>query len=103
LGGLPKTDDKINVNKIKNRIAHAYIIGKKPLFFANYLRGKVKYTIKKSLKDVLKIIFKNQRNVDKKITVLFSPASASFDQFKNFEDRGNKFKKYTKTYVKRFF
>ena len=103
LGGLPKTDDKINVDKIKKRIAHAYIIGKKPLFFANYLRGKVKYTIKKSLKDVLKIIFKNQRNVDKKITVLFSPASASFDQFKNFEDRGNKFKKYTKTYVKRFF
>ena len=28
-----------------------------------------------------------------KYTILFSPAAASFDQFKNFADRGNQFKK----------
>jgi len=28
--------------------------------------------------------------------VLFSPASASFDMFKNFEERGNKFKELVK-------
>ena len=28
--------------------------------------------------------------------ILLSPASASFDLYKNFEDRGNKFKQYVK-------
>jgi len=30
-------------------------------------------------------------------TVLFSPGAASFDQFKNFEARGNNFKKLIKS------
>ena len=29
--------------------------------------------------------------------VLFSPSAASFDQFKNFEQRGNQFKEIVKT------
>ena len=37
-----------------------------------------------------------------KITILFSPASASYDQFKNFEDRGNQFKRLIKTYAKKY-
>ena len=39
----------------------------------------------------------------KKITILLSPASASYDHFKNFEERGNKFKKLTMNYAKRYF
>ena len=33
-------------------------------------------------------------------TILFSPASASFDMFKNFADRGNKFKELVNRIVK---
>ena len=35
-------------------------------------------------------------------TVLFSPASASYDQFNNFVERGNQFKKIVKDYAKKF-
>mgnify|MGYP000129373550 CR=1 FL=1 len=35
-----------------------------------------------------------------KKTILFSPASASFDTFKNFEERGRYFNKLIKNYIK---
>jgi len=38
----------------------------------------------------------------KKCLILLSPAAASFDQFKNFEIRGNKFKKLCKKYARKF-
>ena len=38
--------------------------------------------------------FSNQKKY-----ILFSPAGASFDSFKNFEDRGCYFNKLIKTYI----
>ena len=38
---------------------------------------------------------------DEKLTILFSPASASYDQFKNFVERGEKFKSLVKYYAKK--
>ena len=35
-------------------------------------------------------------------SILFSPASASFDQFLNFEDRGNTFKKLSIKYARKY-
>ena len=101
LGGQPKMNDKINIEKFKKKIIHGFIIGKHSKFFKKQLKNKISYTVIKELKDVMRIIFKFVNKSNKKITILFSPASASFDQFKNFEDRGNCFKKYTKYYAKR--
>ena len=40
----------------------------------------------------------NQDNFSKK-TLIFSPSAASFDSFKNFEDRGQYFNKLIKKYL----
>ena len=44
-----------------------------------------------------------RKNPNKKMNVLLSPASASYDQYKNFDERGNEFKKLIKTYVHKYF
>ena len=67
--------------------------------FEKYLKGKVNLRLCKTLNNAVISIFKDTKNVThKKIIILLSPASASYDQFKNFEDRGNRFKKLIKNY-----
>ena len=51
-----------------------------------------------TLEETIPIAKKNAKNGD---VVLFSPASASFDMFKNFADRGNQFKKLVRTLKER--
>ena len=42
------------------------------------------------------MIINKEKTIDK--TILFSPCAASFDSFKNFEDRGLYFNKLVKDY-----
>ena len=94
VGGLPKHQDKFYLKNVKKNITKAYIIGKKTSFFKNSIKKDIPYSISKNIKNALKNIFKDLKiNNNSKNTILFSPAAASFDQFKNFEDRGNYFKK----------
>jgi UDP-N-acetylmuramoylalanine-D-glutamate ligase len=55
------------------------------------------------LKNAIRDVFKELLLIrEKSVTVLFSPASASYDQFNNFAERGDQFKKITKDYAKKF-
>ena len=40
--------------------------------------------------------------IKKNNTILLSPAAASYDQFINFEKRGDEFKKISKIYARKF-
>ena len=93
VGGLPKIGDRFQLEEIKKNIIKVYIIGKYMKNFKNYLKGSVNLQLCTTLRNAIIAIFKDTRNIrDKKITILLSPASASYDQFKNFEERGNSFK-----------
>ena len=100
LGGKPKENDKIEINRFRKKIIKAYIIGKHPNFFSKQINKKIKYEIYENLKIVIKKIFQSLK-YHKKTTILFSPASASYDQFKNFVQRGENFKKLIKYYAKK--
>ena len=81
------------MGKVKKNVVKAYIIGNHMKNFKIYLKGKVNFQLCKTLKNAVISILQDTRDIkDKKITVLLSPASASYDQFKNFEERGAYFK-----------
>ena len=93
VGGIPKKGDKFLLSKKDSLNIKAYIFGKNRNYFVKHLKNKVKSQVFKNLEQALKKIvldIKLEKN-DQHKTILFSPSAASFDSFKNFEDRGKKF------------
>jgi len=102
IGGLPKKGDKFLLKKNDCKKIKLYIFGKNQKFFINELKNKMAFKSFLNLKSLIAKVFldiKNENNFIKK-TILFSPASASFDNFKNFEERGRYFNKLIKNYIK---
>jgi len=103
LGGLPKKNDKIILKEIKNNIVKCYLIGKNINFFKNQIKNKLNFMVSKNLKKSIIEILKDIKLQNKKDnTILLSPAAASYDQFVNFEKRGNEFKKLSKFYARKY-
>ncbi len=98
LGGLFKKGDKFNLNKKYYKNLDAYIYGKDRHVFSKLFKNKFKVNLSKDLRNTLKSI-PNLKNIRTKVTVLFSPSAASFDQYKNFEDRGRQFNMLIKRYL----
>ena len=91
-GGIAKKGDKFNLPSKYYKNIKCYIFGKDKNFFKKKLHNKISFMSFNNLEVILKKIIKDvQFNKNKHFCILFSPAAASFDEFKNFEDRGHYF------------
>ena len=100
LGGIYKKGDKLELKKKDLSNVTAFIYGENKNLFIKQLRSKVKFKNFINLEDAVKNVFsiiKTKRSI--KYTILFSPCAASFDSFKNFEERGLYFNRLVKRFM----
>ena len=95
-GDDKKISNRELVERIKERVDSVYLIGDNaPLLIKDMEElGYKNYRNMETLENILDY-FKKNMDFSKDQTVLFSPATSSFCQFKNFEHRGNVFKELT--------
>lgn len=92
LGGRPKEDGIESLRPYFSKIKFAFLIGEAAekwhkFLDENHVENEVVFDLENAIKKAHKI-------AREKDVVLLSPACASFDQFKSFEDRGEQFKKF---------
>ena len=91
-GGKPKTGGITSLAEFFRRIRKAYLIGEAAAEFAKTLDGKVPYEIVETMpRAVAAAADDAAASRLKEAVVLLSPACASFDQYPNFEVRGQAF------------
>lgn len=93
LGGTAKEGGITSLASYFPRVVKAYLIGASSRDFAGTLEGHVAYELCGDLKTATRRAAEDARDAEEaEPVVLLSPACASFDQFRNFEERGNLFR-----------
>ena len=104
VGGLPKLGDKFKINGLKKNIIKAYVIGNYSKYYKKFFANRIDFELSNNMKNAIGSLFNDIKKIgQKKITILLSPAGASYDQYKNFEQRGDNFKILIKKYAKKYF
>ncbi|HEY0011337.1 MAG TPA: UDP-N-acetylmuramoyl-L-alanine--D-glutamate ligase, partial [Allosphingosinicella sp.] len=89
VGGLPKSDDLDACEPFLNHVQAAYTIGEAGPMFADLLEGKVPVKRCEMLHEAVSCAARAAAPGE---VVLLSPACASFDQFRDYEARGDAFR-----------
>jgi UDP-N-acetylmuramoylalanine--D-glutamate ligase len=92
-GGRAKDNDLSSLQPYFKNITKAYLIGDSASDFANIMeQHHVPYQVARELSNAVASAYGDALKARRGV-VLLSPACASFDQFKNFEERGEKFER----------
>jgi len=94
-GGVPKEGGISSLRPFFPKIAKAYLIGEAAAAFAATLGAAVPFEMSDTLERAVEDAAADAGNdANGPVAVLLSPACASFDQYKNFEVRGDAFVKH---------
>ena len=97
LGGVEKSGGIESLTERFDSLQYAVCYGKSAAQFNQTIRNKsiISSAVVNSLEESIDLAIEYCENhKDTDFTILLSPAAASFDQFKNFEHRGNVYKDY---------
>ncbi|WP_454714734.1 UDP-N-acetylmuramoyl-L-alanine--D-glutamate ligase [Caulobacter segnis] len=91
-GGVAKAGGIDDLKDLFPRIATAYLIGEAANVFATTLAGKAEVKMSVTLEKAVQQAYADAAASGEEAIVLLSPACASFDQFSDFEARGEAFR-----------
>lgn len=95
LGGLDRNQNYNELDESLKHVKSVICYGQTKEKLKNYFDQKqIDTTIVETLEEAIRLAYNISEEGD---TILFSPAHASWDQFKSFEERGNKFKEIVET------
>jgi UDP-N-acetylmuramoylalanine--D-glutamate ligase len=91
-GGQPKTGGIAPLADLFGRVEKAYLVGEAAPAFAEVLNGKAPAVVSGTIEAAVGQAYADAAASGREAIVLLSPACASFDQFADFEARGEAFR-----------
>ncbi|AGJ01947.1 UDP-N-acetylmuramoyl-L-alanine--D-glutamate ligase [Rickettsia prowazekii] len=96
-GGIPKEGGIEGIKPYFNKIKKAYFYGQAKAMFANTAKNIIDFVICDNLEYAFNIAYKDAVSDTTEVkNILLAPSCSSYDQFKNFEERGELFIKLSK-------
>ena len=100
MGGTLKNKNFDLLKNIKNKIRKIYLIGEASNYIFEQLKDDITCEKCNFMDIAVKKCFNDTKKINKFSTILLSPACSSFDQYRDFEARGNHFINLSEKFIK---